>query len=752
MIPMKNGSSWTAGCAGLLLFAFAAFVAAAPVPGDKRKPGTLKMAALLAQLAGKSRPMNNQFLSRERVAAMRATMVANPAMSDSPEMLFKLGTELLNAGENEKALETFERLEQSSRNADQWQGKNEINARLNQALCHLRMAEQRNCLSNHNADSCLVPIQGGGIHLWPDGSRRAIGVLTNLLQHHPENLAARWLLNIGAMTVGDYPAKVPARWLIPPSAFQSDYDIKRFVDVAGTAGLGANELSGGSVTEDFDGDGWIDVMVTSIGLRDQMHFYHNNGDGTFRDRTREAGLMGLTGGLNLITGDFNNDGLVDVFVLRGAWMKEEGKLPNSLLKNNGDGTFEDVTEAAGVLSFHPTQTGVWFDFDGDGWLDLFIGNETTPGGRSHLCELYRNNHDGTFKEMAAAAGLAVRAFVKGVACADYNNDGRPDLYLSIKGGTNQLFRNDGPADNGAGWKFTETGAAAGVTLPLESFPTWFFDYDNDGWEDLLVVGYGITDVGDVAADYLGLPSQGERTKLYRNRGDGTFADVTREARLDRVLHSMGSNFGDLDNDGWLDFYLGTGDPDLLTVVPNRMFRNAGGKFFQDVTTSGGFGNLQKGHGVSFADLDNDGDQDVHEDMGGAVSSDVYPNVLFLNPGHGNHWLKLQLAGVKANRPGIGARLKLTVKHPGGERVIHRTVNTGGSFGGNPLRQEIGLGDATGITSLEIRWPGSGTVQTLTGLQLDSAYRVREDAKQAEVVPLKKFAFRLPGRNAHQHHH
>jgi hypothetical protein len=110
--------------------------------------------------------------------------------------------------------------------------------------------------------------------------------------------------------------------------------------------------------------------------------------------------------------------------------------------------------------------------------------------------------------------------------------------------------------------------------------------------------------------------------------------VTGAAKLDRVLHAMGSGFGDLDNDGWLDFYLGTGDPDLLTLIPNRMFRNAGGTHFQDVTTSGGFGHLQKGHGVSFADLDNDGDQDVHEDLGGAVTGDVYPNVLFENPGMG----------------------------------------------------------------------------------------------------------------------
>ena len=736
----------------LLFVAFLCLaITSAMAAADNRKPGTVKMAATLQRVAAQVNPMGNPFLNRERVAAMRAAMAANTNMASSPEMLFRFAAELLNAGENEEALAVFSRIEALGQRAGGWNAENEINVGLNRALCYLRMAEQRNCLSNHNADSCLMPIKGGGIHLWPDGSRNAIGILTNLLQKYPDNLSARWLLNIAAMTVGDYPAKVPPQWLIPPATFASDYDIKRFIDVAGSAGLAVNQLSGASVTEDFNNDGFLDVMITSIGFRDQMRFFINKGDGTFSERTAEAGLMGLTGGLNAITADYDNDGFVDVLVLRGAWMREEGRFPNSLLKNNGDGTFEDVTEAAGMLSFHPTQTARWFDFDGDGWLDLFIGNESTQGSRGHPCELYRNNRNGTFTEMAAASGVATRAYVKGVAGGDYNNDGRPDLYLSIKGRANILFRNDGPGTNGV-WKFTDVSVSAGVQLPMESFPTWFFDYDNDGWEDIFVSGYLITDVRDIVADYLGLPNNGTRAKLYRNRGDGTFADVTRDARLDRVLLAMGANFGDLDNDGWLDFYLGTGDPDFLSLVPNRMFRNADGKFFQDVTTSGGFGNLQKGHGVSFADLDNDGDQDVHEDMGGAVSADVYPNVLFLNPGHGNHWLKLQLIGVKANRSAIGARIKLTVNRARGERVLYRTVSSGGSFGCNPLRQEIGLGDATGIKSVEIRWPGSGTVQTVSGLDLDTVYRIREDAKSPERVTLKTFSFRVPSPSDPHHHH
>ena len=203
---------------------------------------------------------------------------------------------------------------------------------------------------------------------------------------------------------------------------------------------------------------------------------------------------------------------------------------------------------------------------------------------------------------------------------------------------------------------------------------------------------------------------------------------------------MGSNYGDLDNDGFLDFYLGTGDPDLTTLVPNRMFRNADGKFFQDVTTAGGFGHLQKGHGISFADLDNDGDQDIYEVMGGAYSGDNYRNVLYENPGNTNHWITLKLEGVQSNRAAIGARIKVIVTTPGGERTIYKTVRTGGSFGASPLRQEIGLGQAKSIRTAEGFWPVTGRTQTITGLALDGFYKVREgDAKTIWWV-LKTFKF------------
>ena len=322
--------------------------------------------------------------------------------------------------------------------------------------------------------------------------------------------------------------------------------------------------------------------------------------------------------MTLIQGYYDNDGFPDVLVLRGAWLNVAGHLPNSLLRNNGDGTFADVTEHAGLLSFHPTQTATWFDFNNDGWIDLFIGNESGTG-EVHPCELYRNNADGTFTECAAGAGVANVAFVKGVTSGDYDNDGWPDLYLSRRGQLNVLYHNDGPKapdrnPKGA-WQFTDVTLQAGVTQPLASFPTWFWDYDNDGWLDILVAGSYLKDIGNVAADYLGLPHVGEGGRLYRNNGNGTFSDVMKAVRLDKILSAMGCNFGDLDNDVYLDFYIGNGDPDFSTILTNRMFRNANGKLFQDVTTAGGFGHLGKVHGVSFGDLDNDGDQDIYVVMG-----------------------------------------------------------------------------------------------------------------------------------------
>jgi hypothetical protein len=191
---------------------------------------------------------------------------------------------------------------------------------------------------------------------------------------------------------------------------------------------------------------------------------------------------------------------------------------------------------------------------------------------------------------------------------------------------------------------------------------------------------------------------------------------------------MGCNWGDLDNDGWPDFYLGTGEPDLCAIYPNRLFRNDGGRRFLDVTTAAGMGHLQKGAALAFGDLDDDGDQDVLEIMGGLLAGDTFHRVLFRNPGSSNHWVTLVLEGMKANRSAIGARVRVAVRRADGTtRDIHHLVGTGGSWGSQSLQAELGLGDAAAIESVEIAWPGSGTRQTVRGeaLALDSCWKIVE---------------------------
>ncbi len=206
---------------------------------------------------------------------------------------------------------------------------------------------------------------------------------------------------------------------------------------------------------------------------------------------------------------------------------------------------------------------------------------------------------------------------------------------------------------------------------------------------------------------------------------------------------MALNFGDFDNDGWLDFLAGTGDPDFSTVIPNRAFRNDEGKRFQDVSTSGGLGHLQKGHAISFADIDNDGDQDILEVIGGAYTDDTYRTLLLKNPGHGNHWLTLKLEGRKSNRSALGARIKVNLQTGKEPRAVYKTVSSGASFGASPLRQEIGLGQAKAIESVEIFWPTTGQTQTLRGIEMDRFYSVREGEPGARLLNLPSFKLRPP---------
>lgn len=595
-------------------------------------------------------------------------------------------------------------------------------------IAHLHKAGFDNDIYANPSDFCLLPVRPGQTYARPAESNRAIEYFTQYLARKPDDLEVRWLLNLAYMTQGGYPDKVPAAFLIPPQAFQSAEDVGRFRDVAPAAGLNQFDMAGGLVVEDFSNTGRLDVMTSSMNSCGVMRVFGNNGDGTFTDRAAAAGLGDELGGLNIVPGDYNNDGCQDVLQLRGGW--EYLPQRRSLLRNNCNGTFTDVTAASGLAAPSTSQTAVWTDIDNDGWLDLFIGNETSPA------QLFRNKGDGTFEDISQKAGVSRAAFSKGVTAADYDNDRYPDLYVNNYGETNFLYHNN---RNGT---FTEFSAAARVTGTPTGFGTWFFDYNNDGWPDLFVTSY-VASIDEMVRDLLGRPHNATTARLYRNMGDGTFRDVTAEVGLNKVLMPMGSNFGDIDNDGFLDMFLGTGQPSYVAMQGAVLLRNQGGRAFVNVTASSGTGELHKGHGVAFADLDNDGDEDIVFEVGGATPGDRHAMRVFENPGHGNDWIALKLVGKKSNRSAVGARIKVTVLGEDGQtRVMQRTVGTGGSFGASPLLQHIGLGRAAKKVDLEIWWPTTDTRQRFEDVGRNRWLQIEEFA--TNVVPLAREPVRLGG--------
>ena len=541
------------------------------------------------------------------------------------------------------------------------------------------------------------------------------------------------------MTIGLYPDAVPQPYLIPPAAFASEEEFPRFANIAPQLKVNTFNLFGSVVVDDFGNDGYLDIITSSWDPSEQIRFFHNDQNGAFSDRTMSAGLRGLGGAENLIQADYNNDGSMDLFALRGAWLGPFGKQPNSLLRNNGDGTFTDVTFDAGLGQVHhPTQTAAWADYDNDGDLDLYVGNEHSPATPNHPApgQLFQNNGDGTFTDRAKEAGVENMRYAKGVGWGDYDGDRFPDLYISNMEGPNRLYRNNGDGT------FTDVAPKLGVEGPSNSFFIWFWDFDNDGVLDLYVPSYKghPSAMAGVAASYLGQPFEEEPPRLYRGEGNSRFRDVAEQCNLKLLTISMGVNFGDLDNDGYLDFYLGTGFPAFEALMPNVMYRNVGGKKFHNVTWAGGFGQLQKGHGVAFADLDNDGDQDIFAQTGGAFLGDKFYDALYENPGFGHHWITVQLVGVRSNRCALGARIRVDVTENGKDRTIYKHVNSGGSFGANPMRQTIGLGRASAIRRLEIFWPTTNSIQSFYDVGMNQFVKITESDDQLTSLQLKQLKF------------
>ena len=472
---------------------------------------------------------------------------------------------------------------------------------------------------------------------------------------------------------------------------------------------------------DYDGDGFIDIITLGhvqnlTGSISQL--WHNNGDGTFTDVTSQAALDPHNGDAHgAVWADFDNDGRLDLFVSKGT-LKTDPVDYDDLWHNNGDGTFTNIAHSARVGSIgHRNRGAGAVDYDNDSFLDIFATSFIRPTGPGLPNLFYRNNGDLTFTDVAAAAGLARSGIVNRTATwADFDGDGLIDVFITQ---IDALYKNNGDGT------FTDVTDAAGIIHNSENVQAAAWgDYDNDGYPDLYVTlgveNGGQADICEGLQDLTAIPLTRQLPNiLYHNNGDGTFTDVTIQSGTTNVAGALGVTWEDYDNDGNLDLYIvnsgGQGQP-------NRLFRNNGDGTFTDVASQAGVGAKLPGNGrgsdASFADYDNDGFPDLFICNGGGSSVGSY--ILFHNNGNSNGWLKVVLRGTQSNLCGIGAKLRLVA----GGKTQYREYTGQHYMSQNYIPVHFGLGPATNVASLTITWP-SGTTQTLTNIAINQTITVVE---------------------------
>jgi len=512
---------------------------------------------------------------------------------------------------------------------------------------------------------------------------------------------------------------------------------------------------------DYDNDGWLDVFLVNgwrlegfaKGQEPHCRLFKNNRDGTFTDVTKGSGLELHTGwGQACCVGDYDNDGYDDLFVTYYG--------QNALYHNNGDGTFSDVTKRAGLIQPGPKtrwNTGcTWVDYDRDGHLDLFVANyvdfdlKTAPVPEDGPCTykgilvacgppgllggkniLYHSNGDGTFTDVSEKAGMwnAVGTYGLSVAASDLDNDGWPDIYVANDSAPATLYLNQKDGT------FKDIAIEAGAALSAEAKPqagmgVSIGDYNRDGNLDVVKTNFA-----------------GDTDSLYTNLGGGVFEDRTYPSGLgvNTRLLGWGVGFFDMDNDGWLDILMSNGHvypevdkskTDLKYAEHKYLYRNLRNGRFEEVTNQGGPGIMENApaRGCAFGDYDNDGDLDIAVNCVNAI-----PQLLRCDSTLNRNWIKIKLAGVKSNRTGIGSRVLVTAKTVLGaaEPLVQMDeLRSGGSyFSQNDMRMHFGLEQATKVDMVEIRWL-SGQVDQVKNLEVNRLYVIQEGGKILKAEALK----------------
>lgn len=614
------------------------------------------------------------------------------------------------------------------------------------AVSYMRHAEAENCLArlispydNLKQDDyhakhvhenqmdnmqqlCALPLTQ--FHQRAESARAAAKIFEKLLDRYDhDNRLYQWLLNFNYMTVNGFPQEVPPKYLIKTNFIDSFYGEKKkeieaqfatlsFVDRAHELGVDTFNSGKGVAVEDFDRDGYLDIVTG--GNFDTVKFYKNDHGQKFIDRTEEAGLGGIKQPFVISSADYDNDGWPDLFIARpfGNY---------ALYRNNRDGTFTDVTASSGLLAAKPadhiaaTWVAAWSDVDNDGDLDLFLAQwgfklplVKNLMAKPRMDSTLFINENGHFVDRTKEFGLQETvedSYFIGATFGDYDNDGYPDLFLS-----SPLRNTSVLLHNIAGKRFERTNL---IRSDEGGFVASFLDFNHDGRLDLYWAGFADAKTSTeqaVFGEHLGEFRSGQ-TRIFIQTADGKF--IERTDLFDLPMSTMGSSFGDINNDGCYDFYLGTGTPESWFVLPNLMYlgKTAGTKCADALTNISmlqGFGTIQKGHGIVFFDFNNDGNEDIYSSLGGMWPADKWPNQLFVNNSKtGNNWVKIRLRGRKTNYFGVGAKIKVMAENRQQEEIVrYYQMDNKTGFGSAPYLAHIGLMNATRIKGVEVYWPVS----------------------------------------------
>jgi hypothetical protein len=606
------------------------------------------------------------------------------------------------------------------------------------ALSYLRQAEASNCLrtlisapvnNEPPAEVCTLPI--ACCHERPQHSATAAALFEHLLdKYDSENRLYQWLLNFCHMTTDTYPEAVPQPYRLTgyfqdlfygagAAAAETELRQLNFRDEAQRLGVDTLDTGRGVAVEDFDRDGYLDIVTG--GSFNDLKFYRNLQGQRFENATTQVKLDGVLQPFCISAADYDNDGWVDLFVARPFGQYQ--------LFRNESGQFRDVTATTGLLSplhddeIAATWISAWGDVDNDGDLDLFLAQwgmrlPLTKGimaRRRADSTLFLNERDATgqnrFVDKTSEFGLSATVrdnYFIGAAFGDYNRDGFTDLVLSSPlRSTSVILKNI------EGRRFEPTPC---LGRPEGGFVTAFVDVNHDGRLDVFQSGFGDARTSTQQAVFgEGLDEfLSGHSAVFVQAEDGTFREQRGYFDERMPMSTMGANYGDLNNDGAFDFYLGTGTPEGWFVLPNLMYlgqleRNQPSLRTRNVSMLNGFGTIQKGHGIVFFDFDEDGDQDIYSSLGGMWPGDAWPNQLFVNHSDvHNSWLKIRLRGRRTNYFGVGSSIKIVAHNERGEPIVrHYHMDNKTGFGSAPYLAHVGLLTATAIDRVEVFWPVSG---------------------------------------------